>query len=61
MDSGVVEDTPPASELYPAAMDLAKSLRSKGKDPKTREARQQAMEGNKGSEKLMAFSVIRVG
>ncbi|CAE7178496.1 fadJ [Symbiodinium pilosum] len=34
---GVVEDTPPASELYPAAMDLAKSLRSKGKDPKTRE------------------------
>ena len=35
--SGIVEATPPAGELFDAAMELAKSLRSKGKDEKTRD------------------------
>ncbi|CAK9106876.1 Delta(2)-enoyl CoA isomerase 1) (AtECI1) [Durusdinium trenchii] len=34
---GVVEATPPPSDLFDAAMELAKSLKSKGKDQKTRD------------------------
>mmetsp|Transcript_2543 Transcript_2543/g.5909 ORF Transcript_2543/g.5909 Transcript_2543/m.5909 type:complete len:289 (+) Transcript_2543:38-904(+) len=34
---GIVEATPPAGELFDAALELAKSLRSKGKDEKTRD------------------------
>lgn len=42
---GVVEATPPPSDLFDAAMELAKSLKSKGKDQKTRET----MRGIKGN------------
>ncbi|CAE7619881.1 ECI1 [Symbiodinium sp. CCMP2592] len=35
--NGVLEETPAASEFFEVALQLAKSLKSKGKDPKTRE------------------------
>lgn len=36
-NSGVVDETPAAGELLDAGLELAKSLRSKGKDEKTRD------------------------
>ena len=38
---GVLEETPAASEFFEVALQLAKSLKSKGKDPKTRVTRSQ--------------------
>lgn len=35
--TGVVEATPAADALFDTALELAKSLRSKGKDEKTRD------------------------